>query len=527
MEQVDWSNTLLDANVYTNILDEKYVKKVILYFVSIIMYIVSFVYLFKQKSAEYIVYVFIFIVNAIFPFTWIEDFYNFIKYNFGPFEDFFNLPHTKLLVIYRSLGIYFASLLQFLALFLVLLNNENVRKMKKATEDDNSNRPKKTGLDTGNKKTEHYDKVITIMFVTISTLIWSLIGYTFSDNKMFPAKSDYTSPLIKTIKWLLNQPFTLINNADILWQKNMNKINTTPLIKAFGMYCVVFIVVFFGAFVRIPVMRDPKKHHPMDRFHIVNMESAFPQTFERNIEDYRNLALFFFCSILSICLGIFMYLITKGFKLLANINVPSAVSKVVLGIGTIMFFSIFFAQRHNVLPDSFSVKKLIFFLLCIVFSLLGTPVVMAILQLFAEMGAISSMQKLYMFFKCMGKTDCNYTEIRTLNTNRVLSVLSCIVGIVLLFTVYGLGVDKKWVSNDSGKSFLMFNVVLVTMAISLFMALSTQYRLGSTLYKYIKSLIEFVLVYIAPLGISVFSIVQMYFAFENYKKYRKFEKMKR
>lgn len=527
MEQVDWSNTLLDANVYTNILDEKYVKKIILYFVSIIMYIVSFIYLFKHKTTEYVGYVFVFIINALFPFTWIEDFYNFVKYNFGTIGDVSSLSSAKTLMQYRSLGIYLASTLQFLALFLVLLNNENVRKMKKATEDDESKRPKKNGLDTGNKKTEHNDKVITILFVTITTIIWSLIGYTFSDNKMFPAKSTYTSPLIKTIRWLLNQPFQFVNNFDTIWHYYMNKINTTPLIKAFGMYCVVFIVVFFGAFIRIPVMKDPRKHHPMDRFQIINMESAFPQVFERNIEDYRSLALFFFCSILSICLGIFMYFITKGFKLLADINVPSIVSKVVLTIGTIMFFSIFFAQRHNILPDSFSVKKLIFFLLCVVFSLLGTPVVLAILQLFAEMGLFSFVQKIYMFFACMGKTECTYSSIRTLNTDSILSIVASIVGFILLFTMYGLGVDKKWISNDSGKSFLMFNVVLVTMAISLFMALSTQYKLGTALYTYIRTIIEYVLAYVAPLGIMIFSIIQLIFAFENYKKYRKFEKMKR
>lgn len=523
-QQVNWNNTFLDSEVWMTALDKTHVKRVVLYFVSIVLYIIGFVYLFEYKMSEYIAYVVVFIVNSIFPFIWLPDFREYIKRNYGNTRDIFsdfNVKSAKTLTLYRELGMYGAMIMQFLALFLVLIKNENVRKMKKYNEENSDGeKSQKKGLDTTHKLTEHRDKVILILFVTISTIIWSLVGYTFAETDVM-GKGEFTTPLIDSIRWMLNQPYAFIRNFDNTWHYYMNKVTLPPLVKAFSMYCVVFISVFFGAFIRIPNFKKPRSHHPMDRFNIINMGSTFPQEFERNIEDYRSLSVFFLCSIISIGLGGLMYLLKWLVK------VPKLAVQIVTTLGVILTFASLFGERYKLFPDSKSVKKLVFFLMCILFAILGTPVVLAFFQLCAEMGVFATIQKIFAYLFCVrsGGTNCTYTPMYTLN-NGWLGTLAGLIGTALLFMMYGLGVDKNWVDNLSRKPMLMFNVILICMAVSLGMALMTHYKLGLAVYEVVKNIIQMILLYLAPLAILVLSIVQFQFSYQNYEKYKKFEKMK-
>ena len=68
-QQNKWDNTLFDSKVWIEALDTSPTKRMVMYFVSILMYIISFTYLFKHQTSEYIAYVFVFIVNACFPFV--------------------------------------------------------------------------------------------------------------------------------------------------------------------------------------------------------------------------------------------------------------------------------------------------------------------------------------------------------------------------------------------------------------------------------------------------------------------------
>ena len=324
---------------------------------------------------------------------------------------------------------------------------------------------------------------------------------------------------MRAMKWLTSQPYRILENIDNGWLYYMNKISTTPLIKAFSMYCVIFIVIFFGVFVRIPpgVSRNPSEFARMERFNIINMESPFPAKFERNIDDYRCLAISFFCMILIFIFALFMYL----FKL------PKVFLQAGVPLGSILFIACLFGDRKNAFPTSYSVKNLIFFLLSVLFGLTGTPVVLSILQLLMDAGLFTSLYRIFMgFWKGFNRDKLvNYKFPPTLNEGSSLTVLSGIIFIILTFTIYGLGLGNKWLDNADGKSFMMFLVVLICMSISLFMALSTSFPILSSLFTFFHKIAQIVLLFIAPLAIFLFAIVQFALSLKNHNKYKIYEKI--
>ena len=78
--------------------------------------------------------------------------------------------------------------------------------------------------------------------------------------------------------------------------------------------------------------------------------------------------------------------------------------------------------------------------------------------------------------------------------------------------------SKKWLYNN--KSLKMFIVVLICMTISLFLSLSVEYNVFYHLYRILKNLMEFNVVYIVPLGSIIVSIVHFVFSLKNHDKFK-------
>jgi hypothetical protein len=505
-----------------------YTKPVILYFISIIMYIISFVHLFKKGASEYIAYVFVFIINAVSPFIWLSDYRNLVYSNFGgPSHVYENGKGQlgNLLMQYRSFGIYIASAIQFIALFLVLLKNEDVRKLNKFNSDKSETDTKY--LNTTNKETEKHDKSILAIFVTIVTTLWALVGHTFSlpteednnvslfENVLYLQKDSLKSPtmgFVNNIRLLLSLPLKFINGIEEKWLEQMNRIQTTPLVKSFSFYCMSFIIFFFGVFVRIP--RQYWKFKGTDRFNIINMETPFPRRFDRNVDQYRNLSLFVLSGLLCLVFACIMYFLNSFLQL------SNTLLQLILTTVTAIIFGSMFGKSKEILPDATSVKSLIFFFLCIVFSLLGTPVVLGVLQLFTEIGLFERPIKLF-----VNMFNMQISSAKTLNVGSLLTVLFSLIFVFLLFFMFGFGMKQDWIGNHNGKPMQMFNVVMVCMALSLFIGLSTSYPVSNLLYNSIKNIMEIVLVFIAPIAIVVLSVVQFLFAFKNQEKYQKTSKV--
>ena len=550
-QQPDWSNTIFSVDAWNqNVFQSsgKDIMRVAYYILSIILYITSFKFLYEDKSTEYITSIFLFILNCVFPFLWIED-----------FRRFYTLAGSSLMK-YKAWGLGISSIFIFIGMFLMLITNERVRKekVKKSGEDGTV---KDLHLKDDHTK-EQKDKVIKGTFVAFVVMMWTMVGETFSSSngmfasfdkdKFYKEHPSAVSGFVKIIKWLLDQPFAICTNLDKFIHQYTKLIKMPPLLKCFATYCIVFIVTFFGLFVRIP-------HHPekikdkIDRFEIVNMTNVFTPVFNRNYQQYRDFSLFVWGAVLS---GIFLWLASK-------IPITNSIMKKIVSVAGIgASFGILFALFGKI--DVNKTKKLVISLLALLFAIVGTPVVLTLLNFLLNFGIGKVIMGIvftffYMIVKVInvfiGKPNTNgdikedieqnlngsFESIKTIlsgitgidQTNYLLPT-SIVVGLSLFLTIMvdsttettttdhistERTTSKKWLYNN--KSLKMFIVVLICMTISLFLSLSVEYNVFYHLYRILKNLMEFNVVYTVPLGSIVVSIVHFVFSLKNHDKFQK------
>jgi hypothetical protein len=563
-----FKGTILDINSWGNYFNNsdgdirKGQFKVVYYILSIILQIISFSFLFDFRQTEYIVYVFSFVVYCVSPFLWIQEFHNVGSY--------LEKSWVRILFKYKKISLYLASILTFLGIFLVILTNENIRKQKVGThkagqdkgyhdQNDDEREGVLNSLKTDNKQTEHYRKVVLILYTTVVTITWGIIGETFSNSTTFIKNkgvhnSETGNGFIKTLSWLLDQPHDLLRVLDTKWHNLTNKIDVTPMAKCFSLYCITFVSMFFGLFIRFPenysairgeksmngefkenceYNKDPTKRLNCEKeqrqakfgaIKIINVENIFTQKFRAHINQNRDVALFFISAFISLLSFLPLLFITTNWWQIIWI--------VIAGIITIVTFGSFFGARNMI--DVNGTKTLIMVLLSIVFSLLGTPVVLGILQLAAEGGMLSNffvkffkrpVHKIYYYFS----KDNNFSQKnmkkyyddwdpKTLNTSfKHLFILSLVVFCTLLLTI-SIG-GSEWFAEGNDKQIRLFNALLITMAVSLFIGLSAHYNAFTNLYKIIKAIIETTLVFVAPIGLVVLSLVLFIFAMKNHDKF--------
>jgi hypothetical protein len=525
----DWSNTIFSIDAWSNImgsLSNKEIMRFVYYILSIILYIISFKFLFQDKSTEYITSIFLFILNSVFPFLWIED-----------FRQFYTLTGSPL-IKYKGWGLGISSIFVFIGMLLILITNERVRK-EKVNKSDEDNTVKDLHLKDDPTK-EYKDKVIKITFVTVVVMMWAMVGETFSSSngsfasfdkyKLYKDHSSEISDFVTIIKWLLDQPYEICTNIDKLIHQFTHRIPMPPLVKCFATYCVVFIVSFFGLFVRIPHHPEVIKHK-MDGIEIVNMTNVFTPLFHRNYQQYRDFCLFVWGAIVS---GVFMW----SLSYIPNGTISPTLTKLInlLVIGG--SFGSIFGVRH--LFDLNKTKQLVISILALIFAIVGTPVVLGLLKFLFKfgigkviMGIVLTL--IFLILKPLLKINMNVNEkidgtfesIKDalevgIGKTNYLFPLSMVVGLSLFSTIMvdstTTTTSKKWMYNN--KSLKLFIVVLVCMTISLFLSLSVEYNIFYQLYRFLKNLIEFNVVYLVPLGSVVVSIIHFVFSLKNHDKFK-------
>ena len=457
--------------------------KVVYFVLTIILQLISFVFLFQYKSTEYIVYIFSFVIFCISPLIWINDLLA-IGRGINPKNIYFTLFQ------YKQLSLVISSIFVFLGIFLVILSNEKVRKQKVNEKIKNDkkhdwgegkiNDPDLNNLDVASASDKHTKSEIMRLYFLVITLSWGIILEAFSNSDTFgQKKSDADSGFTKSMKWLLDIPYIILHAIDENMRENLDPLKIPPLINALAFYTVTFIVVFFGFFIRIPF--GPK----VDWVKVVNMENIFNPMFRSNLDQYRNIAIFLTCllfSLLLLCVFVFFGLFSGRFAL---------VSKIALPLINITIWGLFFGFRR--ILDENGVKKLIMSLLSLLFSFLGTPVIIGIIQFFLEF---------------IGKSLSFHWSILPL-------LMLCI--FVSLFSI-ALSLGFVWIDNDESKQLQIFNAILVCMAVSLFVGLSTTYNVFTNLYNLIRIILEGVFVYIVPLLVVILSIVLFIFSLKIYQK---------
>lgn len=554
---VDWSDTIFDINKWEEIGDtteSREIMKVVYYIMSIILYIISFKYLFENKNTEYSAYIFLFILNSISPFLWIEDFRRILNgLNINPLKN----PSKNLLMTLKSFSMGISSILVFISFLLVITTNERIRKMKMKMEGDDNNI---SDLDVKFIDYKEYkDKVILITFVSIIVIMWAMIGETFSSsNTMFSSfnKDDFFTKLplaesgfIKIIKWLLDQPYAIIQNIEQYIHNFSSKIKLEPMVKMVATYCVTFIVTFFGLFVRIP-KRPEEIKNKMDRFKVINMSNVFTPVFYRRFEQYKHLSLFTWGTIISLFIGWIFYLGRASIIPLTSFRKKCTIGGYCVLVACV-FAGLFGGGKKLGVQET---KVLVMSVLAFMMAVLGTPVVTGLLSILNKVsyGLIARMYNGLLSFNSI-KNLCNglanssiknfvsnfisYFKIDTTFGLSILSFIAIFFGVMISSTtkIVTNPLDRKLKTNKIGrstntvtntdirwidhpKSMRLFMVVLVCMLISLVLALSMNYKIFTHIYTLIKSLLEMTVVYIAPFGIIAIAIMNFVFSKKNHDK---------
>jgi hypothetical protein len=526
---VDWSDTIFDINKWEEIGDtteSREIMKVVYYIMSIILYIISFKYLFENKNTEYSAYIFLFILNSISPFLWIEDFRRILNgLNINPLKN----PSKNLLMTLKSFSMGISSILVFISFLLVITTNERIRKMKMKMEGEGNNI---SDLDVKFIDYKEYkDKVILITFVSIIVIMWAMIGETFSSsNTMFSSfnKDDFFTKLplaesgfMKIIKWLLDQPYAIIQNIEQYIHNFSSKIKLEPMVKMVATYCVTFIVTFFGLFVRIP-KRPEEIKNKMDRFKVINMSNVFTPVFYRRFEQYKHLSLFTWGTIISLFIGWILYY----FRVYILSDLTGIWKNGAIGIYGLLVVGVFAglfgggAKKLGVQET----KVLVMSVLAFMMAVLGTPVVTGLLSILNKVsyGLIANL------FNSENKSIVNKSISTPTFILSILSFIAIFFGVMISSTTRIVtkpldrrtkqikNTDIRWI--DHPKSMRLFMVVLVCMLISLVLALSMNYKIFTHIYTLIKSLLEMTVVYIAPFGIIAIAIMNFVFSKKNHDK---------
>jgi hypothetical protein len=501
--------------------------KIILYGLCLFFYIVSFHYIFKESSAQYMAWILAFVVNAAYPFIWLGDYTNLIKV----------IPsgHEMISYFYSSICLFATLLLQFILLIFVISKNENVRKhtkylLHKNEDTINKNdslttiKEKEDALKTKNRATvneknfietpSHHlikrDKIIKKMFIANTVMIWCMVSYIFA-KYLHRSEKREDFPVGGSISWWINNVFVIAIFLDTFFYAFFKSIYLPPLVKAFVVFCITFIGILFSCFLRIRL----HKNHDKYGYHIVNIQNPFTRKFERRINQYKDLTMFFFASFISIIIFLVIAFICYLMGVEKSGNIVSGIGS----IATIIIFALFYKKKNAIFKTVDKLKECIFFFLCLIFGIVGTPVAVTVVEILLLMfdrslgrqwvlGWVSGILFFFLtiFLFTYGKKEGYMRVLKSRIDERG-----------LIHTRNHRYYKQNWIKHDDDVPFKTFIAILISMAIGVFMGLATEYPMFKFLHNVIGAPIWFVLKYLAPLAIVALAIVQFIFAYKNFQ----------
>jgi len=478
--------------------------------------------LFQNSSARYMSWMFVFLINTVYPFLWIADYFK-------------ALPVTNLnktLFPYKTGCILLSLLFQFITLIFVLAKNENVRKhgltnmkrdeknltnSKKKFEDQTNakrslliNQERLAMNESSDNQVTQKDSMVKKLFVSSSVLLWSIVANHFVQNIQTSEIEKY--PVGYPIQTSLRNTYALVKNGESVFMSWMKNIMIHDLPKAFAVYCVTFVAIFFGCFIRFPKHLPSASFH--DRFKIVNIEAPFDSIYTRNYTYYRDLAFFF------------MILVILAISFVVKtVSIPSLSWLFFVACFFPLLISLFCIFNKQSMNNAIGTRSLVFLCLSSIFAALGVPPVIAIVDMTYKLISpifvnnpppqykllsflsIAVFAFLVAFLVGYGTSSGTFQTTSThINKNGLVATT-------------GVTYDKKnWATDDDARPLLTFIAVLITMAVSLFMAFSVRYPLASTLYNILAYFLQIIIDFLAPLAMLVLVLVQFVLAYQNYSK---------
>jgi len=546
------------------------------YLTGIMLYVVSFIFLF-QKNTEYLAWIFSFMINILFPFTW---FWDVMKYPIN--------SYTGYLLGCISIGIIF----EFTALLMTIITNsiiqERIEKYEKDKnvnkngdlEDDNppnntiyekivnnisgtiaeivsfnyrlssyfNSSSKNTSNNNKNQTSYHVadeiqknNKINKILYTTTAVLIIGSIANYFVDqvdyeiDKGLPSRSTLGS----NIHWWLNLIPKKLEQLGGFWQKIVNMIPIDPFIKFIFLFCVGFCFFMFSFFVRIfpnyQEINDPylnsegvKGYVLSTKFDVVN----FPDIYNDDIGEvnFQLLVSFFFGLMIFIIIPfiamIFNLKSVVSFVLLEN---PSSTS-IFAYLAWISLFIIPFLSgisspggtgRNN--PTT---NKLLMVIIGFLFAVLGTPVWFMIFEFFSRLINRPLLRYLKQGWENVSNEGIIGSILRNLpfsgekpySYSFVMLLFIIFPFLGLWFGIMGAGIEQNWLEDGGNGKIIKFIIIfIISMIIGWSFAFSSYFNIITMFLDMAIVPVKMVLFVLAPITILALSITQIVLADKSQK----------
>jgi hypothetical protein len=343
----------------------------------------------------------------------------------------------------------------------------------------------------------------------------------FSENhfdEKDPKSSDY-----KAIQDLLGLFMKAVNYLEDKWQYfiNSDKEKETnrfsPFFKAFIMYCIGFLVTFFGIFVKLD--KHPyinKEGLPIQDFTIVNL----PRIFSHNDGANTYALAGFFLGLMAFVI-IFFGTVTMALK---QQNVPGSrfqgitwlkylsLSFPIITIGVCLIY--FFGGGNFVkMADA---RTTIYTILMFLFALLGTSLVYCVFEALSYIfGPSNTMTaSLFSFWPRFIKI---HTGFDIGSGSNLVTIILSIIFIGLWVGMAAGGASNSWISqmestdpNSQGdRPFNMVVVIIICMAVGTLMAMSTRFRVFASAVGFLLFLAQMITKWLGPITVLGISTAQL------------------
>lgn len=459
---------------------------IITYLITIVLYVISFTYLFRKDSTEYMVWILLFILNFVTPLLWITDMFKLFEAVSHKMPEF-----NKNVFAYGFFSLLGSFFLTFIGLFMVLLKNEDIRKIKKE-KGHYENSTDMPDLKTNIKEVEVKDRTISIMYTTIVTLMWGMVAFNFGEYLTGDPKEKSYYAFGSRIKALMDIVPDILSWIDTTIHYYFKQIPLSALVKSSFVYVVVFIAVFFGIFAKIHYIPNPTTNGLREEIEIVNMGPMFPRRFDVEFTQIRHFVIFMIALLSTVMFGEGLHMI-KGASLMPNL--PDKLIYFFIAIFAVIMFPLLFSKQNEWFPKD-TIKDISFFFVCVIFGLVGAAPITAMVDL------------VFGVFRTSGSIPLFLGQNATIIYSIAVVLLSAI--------IFLIGMTEDWIDKD-GKSMKTFLVLLVTMTVSLFAGLSTEYSVFKNIYDVVALLLRIAMKFIAPIMMLILSFLVVYYSHVNHK----------
>lgn len=189
-------------------------------------------------------------------------------------------------------------------------------------------------------------------------------------------------------------------------------------------------------------------------------------------------------------------------------------------------------RKYEQSSDYQQLKQFVFYILSVFFGILAAPVVIVLLEVI--MPIVNKFINFYTgskwFFEVIHEwfnpnTNTNTNQKFHISLPTFFGAFWAFLAILISLITYTTGAHSnrsriRLIDNESSKQLQLFLAVMITMLISMFFALLTNFNMFSALWKIPSAIVLFFVKSFGPIAILIFTAICTYYSYKNYKLYR-------